>query len=625
MPASLRSNLLLSLAVLALGAAPAVAQNTAPPAAQPPVRATPDGFMVDFQDQDIRVVLSALAEAGGLNVTFSGLPNTRTTLRLNQPIPREQIIDVIRDIAQSNNLDVTEEGSLIRIERRTPLRGQLQIAASDMQLYTYRLKHASATEVAPVLMSLFSGIPIVRNAQANTPRSPAVFQLPPRVQQRGGQQEPPSRAVRATPRGAVILQPGGEPVMVGGGVDIPDDVPDEVRARMEQTLARMQQALGNAQQRQQPGNGLTLSNSAGEIRIVAEPSSNSLLVRATPQDWALVQQLVQTIDLRPLQVLIEVTIAEVRRTSELNVGVSGTATHTDRGDATPDVVAKLPSSASARDFVLALAGANGTIDFDVALNALASRGDLRVLSLPIIIAQNNKEAVLNVGSSRPFVQVSQSGVLDPTAVVQTIQYLDVGTVLTITPTINADGYVNLQVSQQANSATNEIQIDAPVLSKREATTQVFVRDGQTTVIGGLADNTRDHSRSGIPLLSRLPLIGGLFGNTSHNDVTSELFLFLTPHVISGDEDIDRLRDAVRDGSVLLKQVPTAPMIPPRPADTIPVPPPTAPPAARPDTSAGAPSAGRRPRVPAAPAPRVPPSPPPASPVTTPPPMPGEGA
>ncbi|HEX6631062.1 MAG TPA: hypothetical protein VF048_08220, partial [Gemmatimonadaceae bacterium] len=152
MPALLRTRLTLPLVALAVAVgvvtSPLAAQDTPPPAA-PPVRATPGGFMVDFQDQDIRVVLSALAEAGGLNVTFSGLPNTRTTLRLNQPIPREQIIDVIRDIAQSNNLEMSEEGALIRIERRAAQRPQFQVAASQMQLYTYRLKHASASEVAP--------------------------------------------------------------------------------------------------------------------------------------------------------------------------------------------------------------------------------------------------------------------------------------------------------------------------------------------------------------------------------------------------------------------------------------------------------------------------------------------
>jgi general secretion pathway protein D len=128
-------------------------------------------------------------------------------------------------------------------------------------------------------------------------------------------------------------------------------------------------------------------------------------------------------------------------------------------------------------------------------------------------------------------------------------------VLTITPTINPDGYVNLQVQQTANSATNEIQFDAPVINKREATTQVFIRDGQTTVIGGLADNTTTNSESGIPVLSRIPGLGWLFGNKQKSRATSELFLFLTPHVIFTDTDVDKLRDAVKANSELLQTVP----------------------------------------------------------------------
>jgi general secretion pathway protein D len=306
-----------------------------------------------------------------------------------------------------------------------------------------------------------------------------------------------------------------------------------------------------------------LSSASGDIRIIAEESTNSLLVRSTAEDWALIQQLVQGVDLRPLQVLIEVTIAEVRRTRDLDLGVSYRVTRTPDGKTVPDATATLPSNASARDFILQLSGNNGTIKYDVALNALATRGNVRVLSLPVIIAQNNKQATLNVGESRPFVQVSQSVPLDPTSRVETVQYLPVGTVLTITPTINPDGYVNLQVTQTANSATNQLQFNAPIISQREATTQVFVRDGQTTVIGGLADNSRDHTDEGIPFLSRIPLIGPvLFGHTTRSEVTSELFLFLTPHVISSDEDIDRVREGLKQGSELLHQVPVGPRINP---------------------------------------------------------------
>ena len=151
---------------------------------------------------------------------------------------------------------------------------------------------------------------------------------------------------------------------------------------------------------------------------------------------------------------------------------------------------------------------------------------------------------------------------------QTIQYIDVGTTLTITPTINPDGYVNLIVDQTDNSATTEVQFNAPVISKREASTQVFLRDGQTTVIGGLAGKTTSKTVEGIPILSKIPIIGGfLFGHTVESSTISELYLFLTPHIITGDGDIDRLRNAVKGSTELLSDVPLDARIVPK-SDTI---------------------------------------------------------
>jgi general secretion pathway protein D len=316
---------------------------------------------------------------------------------------------------------------------------------------------------------------------------------------------------------------------------------------------------------QQAGAG-ALSGNAADVRIVGEETSNSLLVRSTAADWALIQQVVAGVDQRPMQVLIEVTIAEVQRTHDLDYGISTSST---RKSGSQGDTASFPTAATARDFILTLTGGKGAIDYNVAINALQTRGDVRILSLPVIIAQNNRQAVLNVGEQRPFVNVSQTVVTGtvPTTV-QTITYLSVGTVLTITPTINPDGYVNLQVDQTDNSATDEIEFNAPVISQREATTQVFLKDGQTTVIGGLAGKTESKTVSGIPILSKIPIIGGLlFGNTQKSTVTSELFLFLTPHVISTDDDIDRLKKAVQSSSELLQQVPVGPRIVPN-GDTI---------------------------------------------------------
>ena len=119
-----------------------------------------------------------------------------------------------------------------------------------------------------------------------------------------------------------------------------------------------------------------------------------------------------------------------------------------------------------------------------------------------------------------------------------VQYRDVGTKLRVRPTINQDGYVSLSIQQEINAATTEVAFDAPVISTREATTQVFVRDGQTIMLGGLKDQQRDRSRSGVPILSGLPIIGALFGSTSRNDSDTELYLCITPRILRNDADAD---------------------------------------------------------------------------------------
>jgi type II secretory pathway component GspD/PulD (secretin) len=529
---------------------------------------------LDFQDQDLKVVLDALAAAGDLNVSMTNIPSQRITVHMGRPVDREGMIDVLKNVAEANGLEFTQTPTLIQISGAPAERGptpqqilQQQLAQANQQqqvrLYTYRLRHASAVQLAPVLTNLFSGLTggftntNGRGGGFTVPNANGGFTtiqtLPPgNIQTLPQQQNNPGRAGGAGRGGQANNQAAAEQAIVAGG--------------------GRGGAIANAINSIFQATSGSLSNQANEIRIIAEETSNSLLVRATDSDWALVQQIIQGVDLRPLQVLIEVTIAEVTRTRSLDLGVSGVVKHTETGKDATNVTASAPSLASARDFILQLTGGRGTINYDVALNALQARGDVKVLSLPVIIAQNNRQATLNVGSSRPFVQISQTVPNDPTGRVQTVQYIDVGTILTITPTINPDGYVNLQVTQTDNSATNEVQFDAPIINKREATTQVFIRDGQTTVIGGLAGNTKTRQDQGIPLISRIPLIGTLlFGNTSRTDDTTELFLFLTPHIISSDDDVDKLREAIREGSDLLRQMNIGPHIIPR-ADTIPLPP-----------------------------------------------------
>ncbi|HSE68865.1 MAG TPA: secretin N-terminal domain-containing protein [Gemmatimonadales bacterium] len=287
---------------------------------------------------------------------------------------------------------------------------------------------------------------------------------------------------------------------------------------------------------QPPAASTPASQSAlsGQVTIVPDELTNSLLIRASQEDFDVLEAAIEQLDIRPLQVLIEVLIVEARRDRNFSFGTNfflpphhldgGTVQVTNKGAGVGDLVIRLMNM--------------GKADIDATLQLSESRGDVQIMSRPVLLASNNTEARFLVGSQRPFVQVSRLLPTDNNNQDRVIQYRDVGTKLTVRPTINQDGYVSLLIQQEINAATNEVAFDAPVISTREAVTQVLVRDGQTIVLGGLRDHQKDHNSSGVPILSGIPLIGGLFGSTGQHSSTTELYLFLTPRILRTDADVD---------------------------------------------------------------------------------------
>lgn len=162
-----------------------------------------------------------------------------------------------------------------------------------------------------------------------------------------------------------------------------------------------------------------------------DASSNSLLIRASQSDYELIQAAVRELDVRPLQALIEVMIAVVRKDRSLSFGVDATARNVDLPGTTAS--GKITQQGLGMgDFALTVLGVGG-LDVDATLRAAASRGDATILSRPVVIAANNESAQILVGSQRPFVQVSRSLPTDAPSRDQVVQYKDVGTKLTVSP------------------------------------------------------------------------------------------------------------------------------------------------------------------------------------------------
>ena len=471
------------------------------------------GILVDFQDVDLRAVVTALAEAGNLNVSYGDIPSRRVTLRLRQPISREDVLPLLRSFAQSNGLQVVQEERFIRLEadatRGLPPAGagQKDAEQSEARLYVHRLKHVRAAKLAATLQSIFSS--------ATSPPLAPTIGTRSLSQQLTANQLRPTSSDTSKSMAAVVA-----PTAAAG---LPGVLHDKVQ-------------------------------------IVPDETTNALVIHAQPSDYEIVRQAIDALDLRPLQVLIEVLIAEVRHTSELDLGVVARSTLEPPHALSGPMI----SSSSTADLIIRLS-TSATFDINVAVRALQTRGEVRILSRPVLLAQNNQEAKILVGSQRPFVQVFRSLPTDAAVRDQVVQYKDVGTSLTILPTINADGYVNLQVAQEVSTATTEVQFGAPIISTREASTHLFVRDGQTAVLGGLVDREQDRTRSGIPWLSSLPFAGHFFGSTTDSRSSSELFLFVTPHIVGTDDELDRLRRQMEDRSPQVRdQMSRNPPLPTKP-------------------------------------------------------------
>jgi general secretion pathway protein D len=446
------------------------------------VRATGDSVVLRFVDADLRAVLQALGPYLDRPILFAGLQGSRVSLATPRAVARTALLPLVRGLVEAQNLELVRDSAFYRVKpHEQPAPPAPQSAASQrgqLELTVVRLRHARAADVAATLSSLYGG-------------------------------------------GGADLGGGGRPGTLS----------EELRRNLVPPVGAAQAASQPA-----PSGPARSAVLEGSVTIVPDPFTNALLIRATEHDAELLQQAVHELDLRPLQVLIEVVIAEARRDHQMAWGVDLTLPPTRVGDGNTTVEGTQLGSGLG-DLVLRVLNI-GHADLDAVLRAGATRGDVQILSRPVLLASNNHDARILVGSQRPFVQVSRTLATDNTARDQVVQYKEVGTRLTVRPTISADGYVTLEVTQEVSNATAETQFDAPVISTREAATQVTVRDGQTIVLGGLLDHQRDVTSGGVPFLSDLPLIGGLFGRQARQTSETELFLFLTPRVLRSDEEVE---------------------------------------------------------------------------------------
>ncbi len=301
------------------------------------------------------------------------------------------------------------------------------------------------------------------------------------------------------------------------------------------------------------GEGLQLAEGS-EIRIIADEVNNALLIMATAAEYAQVREALKRLDIVPLQVLIEATIAEVSLTDDLSQGLEwffknkiGSRTGSAQLDlnVTPSGLAALVPGFS-------YAITSGA-DVRAVLNVLASESKLKVISSPSLMVLNNQTATIEVGDQVPITTQQQQSTSTTANIVNSIEYRDTGVLLTVTPRVNAGGLVTMEISQEVSDVTpNPTDPLTPTIQQRKINSTVAIQSGETVVLGGLIKENDSFTSSGLPGLRKIPVLGLLFGQTTDDRSRTELVVLITPRAVQGADEARKITDEFRDKMESLK-------------------------------------------------------------------------
>lgn len=376
-------------------------------------------------------------------------------------------------------------------------------AGSGVQLYVYRVKNLEAQILADYLSQLFGG-------QTSAPR-------------------------QDTNRGT--LAPGLQ----------------EAQRSSISDFNSNRQAANDRGIQSNRNTGSVVSTEEGEIRITSVSETNSLLIQATQNQYTSIQAAIERIDEEPLQVLIESQILDVELNEDLQFGVNWYLTNNPNAvppggtDAISSGFDELVFGGST-NFFANIIGPVGNAFMQATIRALDSVTDVRSLGAPSLLVRNNATATITVGTQVP-VQSSSISTGGTGNVVSSAQYVSTGVTLTVTPRINPGGLVYMDVTQEVSRpGPRDPDISAsgnPPINNKSVTSQVAVQSGQTIFLGGLISEQTSRTRTGVPYLNRIPVIGRLFGSTSDSTLRSETIVMITPTVIENTNDLKTVSDDIR--------------------------------------------------------------------------------
>ncbi|QJD66624.1 type II secretion system secretin GspD [Xanthomonas campestris pv. badrii] len=425
---------------------------------------------------------------------------------------------------------------------------RIDSAGGGVRLFSYELKYIKAKDLADRLSEVFGG-------RSNSGDSNASLAPGAETSVLGGQ------------LGDRDSSMGGSSGLTGGSIGESGSSSGTVGGEFGGGSSGG--GLGNGSLQLSPrsnGNGaVTLEVQGDKVGVSAVAETNTLLVRSTPQAWTSIRDVIEKLDVMPMQVHIEAQVAEVNLTGDLSYGVNWyfeNAVNAAPG-ANGTGGAGLPSAAG-RNIWGDIAGTvtgNGIgwtflgKNAAAVITALDSVTNVRLLQTPSVFVRNNAEATLNVGSRIPINSTSINTGLGSDSSFSSVQYIDTGVILKVRPRVTKDGMVFLDIVQEistpgsrpaactaaATTTVNSAACNVDINTRR-VKTEAAVQSGDTMMLAGLIDDSTTDTSDGVPFLSRLPVVGGLFGTKGKNNTRREVIVLITPSIVRNPQEARNLTD-----------------------------------------------------------------------------------
>lgn len=561
----------------------------------------PDQYTLNFADADIRVIIEAVSKYTGRNFIVDPQVKGKVTIISQRPMDAKQVYEVFLSILKVHGYAAVPGKDVIKIvpdanakqEAIDNMTGRRQ-DSDEVVTHVIEVKHVDANQLVPILRPLVpqrghlaavpsSNIIIISDSASNIAR---LVQIIARIDQVTGNEVEVIPMQHASASELLRILTQLESKDPKGPQDRTKLVADDrtnsllitgdksARLRLRALITHLDTPLelggnthvvylrnavakdlvpvltGIAQGKTGAAAAGAVKTPGSELNIQADQGTNALVITAPPDVFRSLKTVIQQLDVRRAQVIVEAVIAEVSTNSTRELGVQWAVDGRDGGNSvglvnfnlgTPiTAYANTTSPPNPIGFNVGFGDFTGTTKIAALLSMLAGDANTNILSTPSLVTLDNEEAQIVVGQNVPFVTGSFTGTgtaTTPSNPFQTIERKDVGLTLKIKPQINEGDAIKLDVTQEVSSISPSSQASDIITNKRSIKTSVVVDDGQIVVLGGLIEDNLQESEQKVPGLGDIPLLGWLFRYQKTSKVKTNLMVFLHPSILKDEKSM----------------------------------------------------------------------------------------